>query len=279
MVQKIYVVVGPTASGKSKLALLMAQKINGEIINADSLQVYAGLTCLSARPDESETRLVKHHLYGYLDNFQTCSMVDWLQKAATIVPHVACPIFVGGTGLYINALIDGVSPIPDVDPTIREQVRIMPLAEVQQQVQNCFFTDSQRLRRALEVQLTTGKPLSYFQNLPKIKMIHADFEVFFLNPPRPILYERCDKRLSNMIQTGAQEEVKALLAQQASGGVLRAIGVSEITAYLKKEISFEQMIDKAQTATRHYAKRQVTWFRHQLKSAKILTDAVLEDVF
>lgn len=270
MTQKIYVIAGPTAGGKSGLALQLAQEINGEIINADSLQVYQDLHILSARPDEAETRLVPHHLYGYLDCYSVCSVFEWLSQAKEACKNIQHPIFVGGTGMYIQALVDGISMMPTIDLDIRERVRQMPLEEVQKLVQDCKATDPQRLRRALEVQLSSGKTLAYFQAQPKIKVIDGDFKVFFLNPPRTTLYERCNQRFEQMIAKGAIDEVTQLQEKGATGGVLKAIGVSEISSFLKQEISLEQMIERSQLATRHYAKRQVTWFKHQLKSVVLL---------
>lgn len=279
----MYVIAGPTASGKSGIAIHLAKRYNGEIINADSLQVYTDLKVLSARPDEREMADIKHHLYGYLDSNATCSVSEWLNKVQEILPTIEQPIFVGGTGFYINALTEGISPIPDVDPVIRQRVREMDMNEVVSLVKDCIAVDPQRLRRALEVQLTTGKPLSYFQKQPKVKYVEGDFQVFFLNPCRDILYQRCNQRFIQMIEQGAIEEVNHLLQKGASGGVLKAIGVTEITAYLKGKMSYEEMVLKAQQATRQYAKRQVTWFRHQLKEAIMLTagdeKSLMDDLF
>ncbi len=178
--------------------------------------------------------------------------------------EVERPILVGGTGMYINALINGLSPIPDVDPVIRETVRSMSIDDVKKQVKECSVIDPQRLRRALEIQLSTGKSLSYFQNLPKIKLLDANFNVFFVNPERDVLYHNCNQRLLQMINNGAIEEVRHLLNIQATGGVLKAIGVPEIIDYLSGKVSFERMVQQIQLSTRHYAKRQVTWFKNQL---------------
>lgn len=282
MTQKFYIIAGPTASGKSKLAVRLAEYLHGEIINADSLQVYADLNILSARPNKTEMKEVKHHLYGYLDSFAISNVSDWLKQVQKIIKTIETPVFVGGTGLYINALIEGISAIPDVDPDVRQKVRQMHINEVKAMVQDCFATDSQRLRRALEVQLTTQKPLSYFQKQPRVKLISGKFQIFFLNPPRNVLYNRCDQRFINMIENGVVDEVKELLKKKATGGVLKAIGVKEIISYLNGSISFNEMIFKVQQETRHYAKRQVTWFRHQLKNAielkQINEDVLLQEI-
>lgn len=270
--RKIYIITGPTASGKSRLALQMAQILNGMVINADSMQIYRDLKILTARPDETETNLVPHLLYGYADSFYENNVQDWLEKVVQVIEQCDKPVFVGGTGLYINALINGLSPIPPVDPAIRTQVRSMTLEEVKSRVCDCSATDSQRLRRALEVQLTTGKSLAYFQKLPKISFVKADFQIYFVHPERSILYEQCNKRLIQMIERGAIDEVRHLITIGATGGVCKAIGVSEIKSYLEGQISYNMMVNQIQLATRHYAKRQCTWFKHQLSSAIEITD-------
>lgn len=266
MEQKIYVIVGPTASGKSGLALNLAKKINGCIINADSMQIYKDLKILSARPDETDMNGIPHYLYGYLDAYQTNSVSDWLMRVVEKLKEVERPILVGGTGMYVSALINGLSPIPDVDPVIRETVRSMSIDDVKKQVKECSAVDPQRLRRALEIQLSTGKSLSYFQNLPKIKLLDANFNIFFVNPEREVLYHNCNQRLMQMVNNGAIEEVRHLLNIQATGGVMKAIGVPEIIEYLSGKSSFERMVQQIQLSTRHYAKRQVTWFKNQLSN-------------
>lgn len=262
--KKIYVIVGPTASGKSDFAVRMAQKFNSEVVNADSMQIYKDLEIITARPNVLDMQGIPHHLYGYFDSFQENSVQLWLDKAVQQINSIERPVVVGGTGLYINALMNGISPIPEVDPEKRDFVRSLPIDDVKKMVIDCQAVDNQRLRRALEVQLSTGKPLSYFQQLPRLKMINATFQVYFINPEREILYKHCNNRLLRMLETGAIEEVKNLLDIKATGTVLKAIGVSEIIAYLKKNLSYDEMCSKIQLSTRHYAKRQVTWFKNQL---------------
>ncbi len=283
MQKTIPIIVGPTASGKSAFSLKLAQQINGEIINADSLQVYKDILILSARPSVQEQRGIPHHLYGYLDAYTTPSVASWLEDVKSTLQTIKTPLFVGGTGMYIKALTEGISPIPEVDENIRELVRQMPLEEVKSKVINCKAIDPQRLRRALEVQLTTGKPLQYFQELPKTKIIDKDFEIYFLNPDRAWLYERCDQRFIQMLQQGAIEEVKHLKKINATGGITKAIGIKQISQWLDGEISNEEMILKATQATRHYAKRQVTWFKNQFPKAISFKpneiDEVLKTIF
>lgn len=268
----IPVIVGPTASGKSAFAIEIAKKINAEIINADSLQVYSDLHILSARPTKAEQQNIPHHLYGYIDAYSTCSVASWLNDVKNKLETVENPLFVGGTGLYISALTQGISPMPAVDENIREDVRKMDIADVQKRLIDCKAIDPQRQRRALEIQLSTGKPLSFFQNQPKIKIIDKDFQIFFLNPPRDILYQRCNSRFIKMLDCGAINEVIRLNNIKATGGVLKAIGVSQIKKYLDNEITKEQMIDLATKETRHYAKRQITWFKNQFPKAITLTN-------
>ncbi len=263
----IPVIIGPTASGKSSFALKIAQQTKGEIINADSLQVYKDLTVLSARPPLHEQQGINHHLYGYMDAYSTCSVADWLLQVKTVLKDIKNPIFVGGTGLYIKALTEGISPMPDIDEAIRKQVRELPIEDVQKLLIDCKAIDPQRQRRALEVQLSTGKPLSYFQQQPKTKIINKEFQIFFLNPPRDILYQRCNQRFLNMLDNGAIQEVIHLQKINASGGVKKAIGVLEISKWLTGEFSKEKMIETATKETRHYAKRQITWFKNQFSNA------------
>ena len=264
--KKITVVCGPTASGKSGLALQIAQKGQGSVINADAMQIYRDLTIVSARPTVEEMQGIPHLLYGYADAWTQGTVQDWLEKVVPVLNETENPVLVGGTGMYISSLVNGINEIPNVDENVRQSVRNMDIKEVRSLVRDCPFTDPQRLRRALEIQLTTEKPLTYFQNQPKKKLIKADFKVIFLNPPRDILYQRCELRFHQMIEQGGIEEVQKLLTLNPTGGVLKAIGVPEIKAYLEGALTKEEMIRQAILSTRHYAKRQITWFKHQIKS-------------
>lgn len=274
--KKVYIIGGPTAGGKSEAALKLAHQRNGVIINADSMQIYADLRILSARPDELETEGILHLLYGYADAWSHGNVMEWVLKAADMINTYHECIVVGGTGMYLDALMHGMSDIPEVDPDIRSFVRTMPIEEVKARVQACSATDDQRLRRALEVQLSTGKPLSFFLNKPRRTFVEADFEPILIMPPREVLYNRCDRRFLMMLEKGAEEEVRRLKALNPSGGVLKAIGVKEIMAYHAGELSRSQMIEHAQRATRQYAKRQVTWFRHRLKAPVLQSASELD---
>ncbi len=270
--QTVFVIGGPTASGKSALAIELAQRIKGEIVNADAVQVYQDLRILSARPSEEDEYLVPHHLFGYVDAWTTPTIVDWLSAVKEILPTIQNPIVVGGTGMYIDALVQGISPIPDVPAEVRKLVRAMPIEEVQQQVIKCRFSDPQRLRRALEVQIASGKPLSYFQKLKKRKFVDADFVEIHILPDREVVYDSCKQRFEIMKQQGVIDEVRRVLAKNPTGGVLKAIGVREIGAYLAGALTEKQMTEEVVTATKQYAKRQMTWFRHHGHPKVVITD-------
>ena len=269
--KKIIVIGGPTASGKTSLSIQIAQDVHGQVVNADAVQVYRDLRILSARPSIEEELKVPHYLFGYVDAWTTPSVQDWLKNVAEILPELSAPVFVGGTGFYLDALINGLSPIPDIPEEIRQKVREMPLSEVRSMAKDAVFFDSQRIRRALEVQLATGKPITYFQKLPKKKIVKGDFRLIHLLPNREKVYSQCEKRLILMLQQGMIEEVQKLCDMKATGGVMHAIGVPEICRMLHGEISKEVMMQQILLATRHYAKRQMTWFRHQGQADIVLT--------
>ncbi len=278
MKQKIKIIVGPTASGKSGLALNLAKEINGCIINADSMQIYKDLSIITARPTLEDENIVPHFLYGYTDAYTQGSVHNWVDKVIPLLKNIKNPILVGGTGLYISVLVHGMNDIPEIPTEIRNFVRQMDIAEVKARMKDYPFQDPQRLCRALEVLLATGKPLTYFQDLPKKKLIDADFQIIFINPDRKTLYKRCEQRFFQMIEQGGIQEVQNLLSLNPTGGVVKAIGVPEIISFLKQEITQEEMLNKAILSTRHYAKRQVTWFKHQIKSDIILSDTQKIDI-
>lgn len=271
-------VVGPTASGKSALALDIAKKQPSLIINADSAQVYRDLTILSARPTEDEMQGIEHQLFGYIDGSETCSAARWADDAKAAISEAherdILPILVGGTGLYVRILLDGIAPIPEIDPHIRRAIRKMETLEAYKSLENLDpvsaerlnAADTTRIQRALEVVRSTGKPLDYWQK-HKVGGIAGDIKLhpLVLLPPREWLYQRCDLRFHEMIKCGANEEVEQLLARDlpADLPVMRAIGVAEIADWLSGDISREVAVERAQIATRRYAKRQYTWFRNQ----------------
>ncbi|NMN03736.1 MULTISPECIES: tRNA (adenosine(37)-N6)-dimethylallyltransferase MiaA [unclassified Novosphingobium] len=276
-------IAGPTASGKSDLAVRLAlaeQAAGGRavVINADSAQVYADLAVLSARPSPEEMQSVPHHLFGAWDGAQACSAADWAQaaKAAIAAAHAqdALPILVGGTGLYIRTLIEGIAPIPPIDPATRAAVRALPVAEAHAALSRedparaalLNPADTTRVARALEVVRSTGQPLAHWQGRREGGIAAAvDLRPLVLLPDRAWLYARCDLRFERMWQGGALEEVAALLARNLDPDlpVMRAIGVPEIAAFLRGEMTAESAIAAGQQATRRYAKRQFTWAKHQ----------------
>ena len=271
-------IAGPTASGKSALAIALARAIDGVVINADSAQVYRDLRIISARPNPEADPDVPHRLYGYRDGALAFSAADWAvdAKAEIIKAHDAgkLPILVGGTGLYLKTLLDGIAPIPDIDPDIRAVVRALPVdqsfealaAEDPESAGRLRPTDKTRLARALEVVRSTGRPLSHWQQ-ERVGGISGTVTLkpLVLLPPRDWLYARCDRRFEVMMGKDGKAEVEKLVARSLNPllPVMRAIGVREIAAFIAGELSFDQAREAGQTATRRYAKRQYTWFAHQ----------------
>lgn len=275
--------MGATASGKSAIATSLAEKFGGVIINADSQQVYRDLRILTARPTEEEEAKIPHKLYGFLGAQENCSAGIWLRYAKMEIDWARSqektPIVVGGTGLYIKALTEGIAEIPEIAPEVRAQaindyeaMGKEAFSERLRAIDQEFFTrlkvfDRQRLVRAYEVWLGSGKPLSWWQK-QKLKPTYSpdEFEIEKIELPRDELYRRCDARFLQMLDIGAIDEVKQLMTQSPSDNlpIMKTIGVRELSSYLRNEISLDEAIEKCQTATRNYAKRQMTWFRNQL---------------
>lgn len=276
-------IAGPTASGKSALALRYADALaadgrKGVIVNADSAQVYADLRVLSARPSPQEAAQAEHRLFGEWDGAQACSAADWADAAKREIADIhhkgEVPILVGGTGLYIRTLLDGIAPIPAIPAHVREAVRAMPTPDAYAELalkdpashSRLDAGDSQRIARALEVVRATGLTLGEWQERREGGIGDAvDLQPVILLPDREWLYARCDTRFEAMLEEGALEEVEALIARNLDPElpVMRAIGVREIAGLLRGEISRVEAIAKGQQATRNYAKRQYTWLRHQ----------------
>ena len=279
----VALIAGPTASGKSDLAVRLALALaergqNAAVINADSAQVYRDLQVLSARPDEDEMRGVDHRLFGIWDGAQPCSAGNWADAAkreiAALHAEGTVPILVGGTGLYMRTLLDGIAPVPDIDPDIRAAVRALPqskarlalIAEDPFAASKLAPADNSRTARALEVVRSTGKPLNQWQKrlvggIGGAITLHP----LVLLPERQVLYERCNQRFEAMLDQGAVGEVETLLARNLDPAlpVMRAIGVREIAAWLGGEQTRDAMIAAGQLSTRQYSKRQYTWFRNQ----------------
>lgn len=272
-------IAGPTASGKSALAIALAERVDGVVINADSAQVYADLRILSARPSAADEARVPHRLFGYVDGACAHSAADW---AADARAEIACahkagrmPVLVGGTGLYLRTLLDGIAPVPPIDPAVRAEVRALPVAVAHRALAALDPVgaarlgpgDTARVARALEVVRATGHPLSVWQQRRE-GGIADDISLapVVLLPNRATLFDRCDARLAAMFAGGAEAEVRALLARAnvpPSAPVRQAIGVREIAGWIAGDWLRDEALARAQTATRQYAKRQYTWFRNQ----------------
>ena len=276
-------IAGPTASGKSDYALGLARALAGRghspvIINADSAQLYADLPILSAAPSRQEIAEIPHRLYGAWDGAVACSAADWASRARGDIAQAHAldqtPILVGGTGLYIRTLLDGIAPVPPIDPAVRADVRALPVAQAHAELARLdparaallHPADTTRIARALEVVRSTGQPLAHWQErkvggIGETVALHP----LVLLPDRGWLYERCDRRFALMIERGAVEEVAALLARGLGADlpVMRAIGVAEIAGTLTGAWSMDEAMVRGTQATRNYAKRQYTWFRHQ----------------
>lgn len=277
---RVALIAGPTASGKSALALALAERTGGTIINADSAQVYADLRVLSARPSPEEEARAPHCLFGHIDGADAgYSAARWATEAKAAIADAAAanslPILVGGTGLYLRTLIDGIAPVPPIDPAVRSEVRALPVAEAfdaltredEGAAARLSPADTTRVARALEVVRSTGKPLSAWQASRDGGIgDEIDLRAGILLPDRTWLFARIDRRFAEMMDEGAIDEVRALLARADlpdNAPIRRAIGVPEIAAMLAGEIEPEQAVLSASLATRQYAKRQYTWFRNQ----------------
>lgn len=272
---KVYVIAGPTASGKSAHALEIAQNEPAVIINADSQQVYRDFPILTAQPSPAEQQLTPHFLYGFLDITQKCDAATWASLAAkeiqTAWQNNQLPILVGGTGLYLKTLMQGISPVPDIPTQIRTQATALlneignaafhaMLLEKDPTSAHLHIGDTQRILRAYEVVEFTGKPLVYWHKQPtKAFLENAEYEGKILLPDRQELYANCNKRFAQMLESGAIEEVKRYDLNHP----IKIIGAPEIQSYLRGEISKEVAIEKGSQITRNYAKRQYTWFRNQ----------------
>lgn len=256
----------------------MAERTGGVLVNADSAQVYRDLPVLSAAPTALELAREEHRLYNYLDGSEACSAADWAARAREEIVDIhsqqRLPILVGGTGLYLRTLLDGIAPVPAIDPKVRQQVRDAPLEENRAKLakldgaaaERLKPADKARIARALEVVISTGRTLLEWQRRREGGIAKAvELRPLILLPPREWLYERCDQRFARMVGEGAVDEVKALLARKLSPNlpIMRGIGVREIAGFLATEISIEEAIAAGQRATRRYAKRQYTWFAHQ----------------
>ncbi|WP_210067714.1 tRNA (adenosine(37)-N6)-dimethylallyltransferase MiaA [Rhizobium leguminosarum] len=276
-------ITGPTASGKSALAVELAKRHDGVVVNADSMQVYDTLRVLTARPSEEEMQGVPHHLYGHVPAGAAYSTGGWLRDVSALLPTLRAagrlPVFVGGTGLYFKALTGGLSDMPEIPEALRKALRSRLLEEGTDglyaelavadpaMAANLNRQDGQRIVRALEVMKATGRSIADFQGQSGPVIIDAaQARKIVVLPDRAVLHQRINGRFEKMLQQGVEDEVRALLALDlpAEAPVMKAIGVSQITAMVRGEMTRDEVLEKGAAATRQYAKRQMTWFRNQM---------------
>jgi tRNA dimethylallyltransferase len=291
----VVIVAGPTASGKSELALELAAALGGTIVNADSQQIYRDLPILTAQPDAAAMQRAPHRLYGYLDAAERGSVARWRQLALTEIAaaHVAgsLPILVGGTGLYLRALMRGLAPVPDIPSEIRAAA-----AALYQELGGAKFRDRlaaldpkaagrlppgdrARLTRAWEVVHATGRALGEWQSRSAGAAPYR-FATLLLMPPREALYAACDARFAAMVIAGALDEAAALAARQLDPDLpsMKALGVPELLRHVRGEVPLDEAVAVAQRSTCRYAKRQMTWFRHQLAADLTLDEQLSESL-
>ena len=275
------ILAGPTASGKTALSLRAAARLNGEIVNADSMQVYAGLPIISAQPDDDERAAAPHHVFGVLDPGERCSVGRWAELALAAIKDIRArgktPILVGGTGLYFKALLEGLAPVPEIPAEISQAVealyqaggvdalraeaeRVDPDASAR-----IAGADKQRLMRVIAVARTAGTPLSALQSRTEPLVDPAAVLGVVIQPDREALYARIEARFDAMIAAGALDEARALAARQldASLPAMKAVGLPPLLAHLAGAISLDEAIKTAKRDSRRYAKRQYTWFSNQ----------------
>lgn len=282
MTGRIWLIAGPTASGKSALALTLAEATDGEIVNTDSMQLYAGLRVLTAGPSPEEMARAPHHLFGTADPADGWSVGRWQRAANEVLVGIAArgrdAVVVGGTGLYFRALTHGLAEIPAIPADVREAAGAdydalgeaafrARLAEVDPPAAARIAPgDRQRLARAWEVYAATGVSLTDHQARAEGALPAGSWDAVAIDPPREGLYARCDARLAAMIEGGALDEVRALVARSLDPDLpaMKAVGVRELAAHLRGETTLEAAVAAAQQETRRYAKRQATWMQGQM---------------
>jgi tRNA dimethylallyltransferase len=292
---RIWLIAGPTASGKTALALTLAEAVGGEIVNADSMQIYRDLPVLTASPTADERARAPHHLFGVVDAAEAWSVGRWQRAALTILDEIAArdrpAIVVGGTGLYFRALTRGLADMPVVPDAVRDAVteafdregegpfRDRLAAVDPTAAERIEVGDRQRLVRAMSVAEISGRALSDWQADTTPPLAAEAWRGVVLDPPRDALYRRCDQRLTAMIEAGALDEVAALAARRLNPALpaLKAVGYRELAAHVAGEISLDEALAAAQQATRNYAKRQSTWFRNQTSGWNRLDAAAPQD--
>ena len=278
--QKVIVICGPTASGKTALSIELAKKINGEIVSADSMQIYDEMSIGTAKPDKEEMQGIKHYLVGTVSPSKRYSVSEYKKDAICaieeIVSNKKSPIVVGGTGLYVNSLIYGID-YPEIETDLKYRAELEEMAnekgleylykmakEIDEEaMKNISVNDKKRIIRVLEIYKETGKTKTELEIESRKNGIPYEYKVFAINMPREILYDRINKRVDIMIGKGLIEEVEQLYSKYGKQlcTAAQGIGYKEVIDYLNKEITKEEMIEKVKMETRRYAKRQLTWFR------------------
>lgn len=274
-------IAGPTAGGKSSVAMFLAQQWNGVIVNADSMQVYAQIRILNARPDKADEARAPHRLYGHVSAAEAYSAGKWLDDVAAVLARIwrggQLPIITGGTGLYFKMLLEGAAPVPDIDPGIRAYWRARAEKDGAQILHKILTlrdpvmagrlqpTDPQRLVRALEVLEATGRSLAEWQRDKPARPLLAENEIrrFVIAPPREALYGRIDERFDAMVKAGALEEARAMKALDLAPDLpaMKTLGLKQLICHIDGDLSLEQALEDSKTASRRYAKRQMTWLR------------------
>ena len=292
---KIVLIYGPTASGKSVFAIKLAKKIKGEIINADSMQVYKELNILSARPHKDDFKIIKHHLYGFQKSIKNFSTGDWLKKVFNKIDEIKkrkkIPILVGGTGLYFKAITNGLVKFPQIPFNFRNKARLLQksigqkkfyekLLKLDPQISNYIRpTDTHRSIRAYEIKSYTNKSILEWYKKTKSKYKKKDFVKLYIDHPRDELIKKINLRTKQMLDKGAILEVRKFLKLKISKNksVSKAIGVAEIEDFIKKRIEKDEVIQKISIKTRQYAKRQATWARGNMTSWRKIRTEKLDD--
>ena len=295
--KKVILLAGPTASGKSKLAFQLAKNLNGEIINADSMQVYNETFILTSRPTLQDTNIVKHHLYGFNSVKQKFSTGHWLKMAINKMKEQwnqnRIPILVGGTGLYFKALTDGLVKIPDIPNNLRTEIRELHKKIGQKKFYNKLIkldplvekfliaSDSQRSMRAYEVKKLTNKSLFTFTKKTKSNFDSKIFKKLFINTPRELLHKKIDKRVEKMFTEGAVAEVRNFLKIKANKELSsnKIIGIKEIKDYIRGKTTLIKTKELIKVKTRQYAKKQFTWARGNMRSWEMIYSPNSNDLF
>tara|TARA_B100001123_G_scaffold426356_1_gene540393 strand:- start:612 stop:1535 length:924 start_codon:yes stop_codon:yes gene_type:complete len=295
--KKIILLSGPTASDKSKLAIQLAKKINGEIINADSMQIYKEISVLTSRPNSEDTKSIKHHLYGFNSVKKNFSTGHWLKMSIKKIKEQwkrdRTPILVGGTGLYFKALTDGLVKIPNIPDDLRIYIRKLQKEAGQKKFYDTLVkidhlakefvlpSDSHRSMRAYEVKKFTGKSLFTFMKKTKSNFNDEIFRKLFVNIPRDLLHKKIDKRVESMFDKGAVEEVKKFLSMNINRELSsnKIIGVKEIMNHIHGKITLSETKELIKQKTRQYAKRQFTWSRGHMRSWEMIYSPNFNDLY